>query len=198
MKKLKITSQQKQIIIGKLLGDGCLETTNGITYRLKIEHGEKQKDYVSWLYQEFKDLSPSKPKFKLHKSSTRKTYKKYWFNTSYSPSLRFYGQQFYPEGKKVVPRLIHRWLTPLSFAVWFMDDGSIKSKECKGKILNTQSFSKEDIKRLQSAIWNNFQIKTTLRKQKDGIQIYIPAGEYKKFKRVVQKYILPSFNYKLG
>lgn len=197
-KKFKITSRQKQIIIGKILGDGCLETTNGITYRLKIEHGIKQKDYVLWTYKELKNLAASEPKFKLHKSSARKDYEKYWFNTSYTTSLKFYGQQFYPQGKKVVPKLIHRWLTPLAFAVWFMDDGSIKSKECKGKIINTQSFDKISLERLQLAIETNFKIRTTLRKQKDGTQIYIPASEYDKLQLTISKYIIPSLSYKLG
>ena len=197
-KKLKITSRQKQIIIGKILGDGCLETANGITYRLKIEHGIKQKDYVFWIYKELENLAASEPKFKLHKSSTRKDYEKYWFNTSYTTSLKFYGQQFYPQGRKVVPKLIHRWLTPLVFAVWFMDDGSVKSKECKGRIINTQSFDTISLKRLQLAIEANFKIRTTLRKQKDGTQIYIPASEYDKLQRVIGKYIIPSLSYKLG
>jgi recombination protein RecA len=197
-KKFKITAHQKQIIIGKILGDGYLETTNGITYRLKVEHNIKQKEYVFWAYRELKNISPSKPKLKIHKSFNRKTYKKYWFNTSYTTSLKFYGQQFYPEGKKVVPKLIHRWLTPLAFAVWFMDDGSIKSKECKGKIINTQSFDEVSLKRLRLAIESNFKIKTTLRKQKDGTQLYIPASEYDKLKQVIGKYTLPSLSYKLG
>ena len=197
-KKFKITSRQKQIIIGKILGDGYLETANGTTYRLKIEHSAKQKEYVFWAYRELKNLSSNKPKFKLHKSSSRKTYEKYWFNTKYSSSLKFYGQQFYPKGKKIVPKLIHRWLTPLTLAVWFMDDGSIKSKECRGKIINTQSFDDKSLKRLQSAIKSNFDIKTTLRKQKDGTQIYIPASEYDKLKLAIGKYVLPSLSYKLG
>ncbi len=197
-KRLKITNRQKQIIIGKILGDGCLETVNGITYRLKIEHGIKQKDYVDWLYAELKNLTTAKPKFKLHKSFGKRNYGKYWFNTAYSPSFRFYGKQFYPQGKKIVPRLIKRWLTPLVLAVWFMDDGSVKSKECRGKILNTHSFNDKSLKRVQLALKSNFDIKTTLRKQKDGTQIYIPVSEHEKLKRVIGRYILPSFRYKLG
>jgi len=50
-KKIKITPKQKQIIIGKILGDGHLETVNEKTCRLKIEHSYKQRAYVDWLYQ---------------------------------------------------------------------------------------------------------------------------------------------------
>ena len=105
--KIKISPRQKQIIAGKLLGDACLETTNNITYRLKIEHSYKQKEYVDWLYQELKHLATAEPKIK-YQTVKGKVYKKYWFNSRFSTSFRFYAQQFYDGKKKIVPKLIHR------------------------------------------------------------------------------------------
>ena len=194
---LKINFRQKQIIIGKLLGDGHLETANGKTYRLKIEHSWRQKEYVDWLYRELTGLvlRPPQPKNQL---VNNREYKKYWFNTPYSGSLRFYAGQFYRQGKKVVPRLIKRWLTPLTLAVWFMDDGSIKSKECQGKIINTQAFDQQGLKRLLEALREKYQIDANLRKQKEGKQIYIPAKEVEKLKKAIGHYVLPSMKYKLG
>ena len=195
--KLKISSRQKEIIIGKLLGDGHLETANGKTYRLKIEHSFNQCAYVDWLYQEIKSMASAEPKLKLQIVNGVE-YKKYWFNTHYSGSFRFYAQQFYQSKQKVAPKLIGRWLTPLVLAVWFMDDGSIKSKECQGKILNTQAFDAVSLERLQKAIHKNFRIQTSLRKQKEGFQIYILAGEIEKLRQTIGKYALPSMQYKLG
>lgn len=195
--KLKISSRQKQIIIGKLLGDGHLETANGKTYRLKIEHSFNQRPYVDWLYQELKSLASAEPKLKLQ-SVNNVEYKKYWFNTHYSGSFRFYAQQFYQGRQKVAPRLIGRWLTPLALAVWFMDDGSIKSKECQGKILNTQSFDAVSLERLRQAIHKNFRIQTSLRKQPEGFQIYLLAGGIEKLRQAIGKNILPSMRYKIG
>ena len=197
MKKFKISSYQKQIIIGKLLGDGHLETANNKTFRLKIEHSIKQKDYVDWLHKQLKNLATSPPKIKLQKVND-KIYKKYWFNTNYSSSFRFYYQQFYLDKKKNVPKIINKWLTPLTLAVWYMDDGSIKSKHYRAKIINTQAFDRLGLKRLQQALKQNFSIKTKLRKQKEGWQIYILATEIDKFNQTIKKYILPSFKYKLG
>ena len=125
-------------------------------------------------------------------------YKKYWFNTVTSPSFRFYGQQFYKNRKKIVPKLIHRWLTPLTLAVWFMDDGSIKSKFHKAKIINTQSFSKEDIKRLIQVLMSKYGVKAKLRKQKEGYQIYLLSETIKSFEAIIRPYIIPSMKYKLG
>ncbi len=195
--KLKISSRQKQIIIGKLLGDGHLETANGKTYRLKIEHSFNQRQYVDWLYRELKSLASAEPKIKLQTINGTE-YKKYWFNTHYSGSFRFYAQQFYQGKKKIVPKLISHWLTPLALAIWFMDDGSIKSKECQEKILNTHSFDAVSLELLQRALDKNFRIRTSLRKQKEGFQIYILAGEAVKLRQTIGKYVLPSMQYKLG
>jgi len=198
MKKVKISKRQKDIIIGKLLGDGHLETqTNGKTYRLKIEHSIKQKEYVNWTYDELKSLASNKPKERTIKFNG-KEYEKIWFNSISTPSLRFYGHQFYVNSKKVVPINIHRWLTPLCMAVWYMDDGSIKSKHHRAKILNTHSFSKFDLKRLRLALKNNYGIETKLRRQKEGNQIYLLSSTIEKFENIIKPYIIESMKYKIG
>lgn len=194
--RFKISVRQKQIIVGKLLGDGQLETVNGRTYRLKIEHSIKQKDYVDWLYQELKDFTSSAPKIKLQKVQGQE-YNKIWFNTRYSGSLRFYAKQFYRNGRKVVPKLIYRWLTPLSLAVWFMDDGSIKSALHKARIINTQSFDKESVKRLINVLKKKFGLECKMRKQKEGYQIMILAEFADRFAKIIKNFVHPSMQYKL-
>lgn len=196
-KKLKLTQRQRQIIIGKLLGDGHLETQNkGRTYRLKIEHSIKQKEYVDWLYQEFKEWVLTPPQMKKQEVDG-KIYKKYWFNTVSHGSLRFYAQQFYSGKKKIVPKLIHRWLTPMSLAVWFMDDGSIKSKYHRARIINTQGFTKKEIQRLIDVIKNKYSVQCKLRKQKEGYQIMILAESIDRFVRLIKKFVHPSMTYKI-
>lgn len=197
MKEFKISSDQKQIIIGKLLGDGHMETANGRTFRLKIEHSLKQKDYVDWLYGQLKNLASSEPKIK-NQTVQGKVYAKYWFNTCYSGSFRFFGQQFYAQGQKKVPKQINRWLTPLALAVWYMDDGSRKSNKHRAKIINTQSFDRTSLYYLRQALQLNFGIETKLRKQKEGWQIYIFGSEAEKFAKVIGRHVLPSLAYKLG
>ena len=122
---LKLTKRQREILIGLLLGDGHLETQNGgRTYRLKVEQNIVRADYVNWLYQNFKKwiLSGPQVKEKFDGRTKKKTVNVY-FNTMSHGAFRFYAQQFYQDKKKVVPKQIGRWLTPLSLAIWFMDDG---------------------------------------------------------------------------
>ena len=95
-------------------------------------------------------------------------------------------------------RQIRRWLTPLALAIWFMDDGSAKSKHHRAVILNTQGFSRKDISFLQEALFVNFQIEALPRKQKEGLQLLIVGQSAEQFYKIVQPYMLPGFEYKFG
>ena len=194
---LKLSDNQRRILVGLLLGDGHLETQNrGRTFRLKVEHSISQKEYVDWLYHQFKEwvLTPPQIKLQTIRGIQRE---KYWFSTISSGSFRFYGQLFYINREKVVPRIIAKLVEPVSLAVWFMDDGSLKSRFHKARIINTQCFNESDLQRLQDMLVNKFDIVTTLRQQKEGKQIYIPSQSIDKFVRLVKPYIIPSMEYKI-
>lgn len=194
---IKLTAEQRGILVGTLLGDGHLETQNkGRTFRLKVEHSISQKDYTDWVFEKFKNLTLTGPQVKEQKING-KLYQKYWFSTVSNGAVRFYAQQFYQNGKKVVPKFIAKLVTPISLAVWFMDDGSLKSKFHRARIINTQSFSEIDLKRLQDMLLKKFNINTTLRNQSEGKQIYIPSTEIGKFVSIVKPYIHQSMIYKI-
>lgn len=199
-KTLKLSEIQKQVLIGTLLGDGCLDTqNNGRTYRLKIEHSIAQKDYVEWKYKVFENFTLTKPR--IHKQlSYGLVRENYCFSTLSHGSLRFYGQQFYRNGKKVIPQLIGKMLTPLALAVWFMDDGSIKSNKHKALVIHSQSFNKQDLERVIKVLEKKYGISSVLRKRDDGNRyvLYLLSETVDKFVDLVKKYFLPSMKYKLG
>src|SRR3989338_8401855 len=92
---LKLTKNQREILVGLILGDGHLETQNrGRTFRLKIEHSISQKNYVNWLYEHFKQWILTPPQIKIQTVAGIKR-EKYWFSTLSAGSLRFYGLLFY-------------------------------------------------------------------------------------------------------
>lgn len=195
---LKLSNRQREILVGLLLGDGHLETqNNGRTFRLKIGHSITQAKYVNWLYDQFKEWVITPPQEK-QVSLNNKSFVNYWFNTISHASFRFYGQQFYCSKKKVVPKLINKLLKPLSLAIWFMDDGSLKSKEHKAIILNTQCFDISDVKILQKALVKNWNIESQIRKQKDGMQIFLTRDSAIRFAEIITPNLLPEFYYKLG
>jgi recombination protein RecA len=196
--KLRLTSRQREILVGLLLGDGHLETQNeGITYRLKIEYCVIQKDYVGWLYENFKDWVLTPPQVKQKKSGQAIT-ENLWFNTVSHIALRYYGKQFYQNGRKIVPKNISKLLKPLTLAVWFMDDGSLKSKDHRALILNTQGFNINEIEILQNGLKRIYSIESQMRNQKDGVQIMMVGDSAIEFSRIISPYLLPQFHYKLG
>lgn len=190
---LKLTDIQREILVGVLLGDAHLETQNGgRTFKVKFEYSVKHADYANHLYELFKEWTLTPPKLKRDA-----THNNIRFHTVAHPALRFYAHQFYDEKKKCVPKLIHRYLTERSIAYWFMDDGSIKSRESKGVIFNTHCFERTDVQRLIAALRKQFNLEASERKQKDGLQIYISGNSHERFREIVDEYVLPSMRYKI-
>lgn len=196
---LQLSDRQREIVVGLLLGDGHLESQDGgRTYRLKIEHGIAQRAYVDWLDDMFRDWVRTPPQRRsIVLQATGKRYEKYWFNTLSVAPFRFYAQQFYRDGRKVVPKLIHRWLTPLALAIWYMDDGSVKSSAHATVLFNTHAFERMDLVRLQRAFDRRYGIATTLRRQREGMQIYLLSKTIETFRQMIVPFILPSMQYKL-
>jgi len=190
---LRLTRLQREVLVGIILGDAHLETrNNGRTYRVKFEYSAKQCEYVEHLYEIFKEWVLTSPQEKIDA-----THKNLWFQTISHAAFRFYAHQFYDGRKKCVPKNIHRFLTKRNIAYWFMDDGSIKSRESKGVIFNTQGFEKNGVENLVKILNSKFGLKASIRKQSDGWQIYISGVSYEKFREAIDPYILDSMRYKI-
>ena len=82
---INLTQRQEDILIGTLLGDGCLEV-NGLNVRLKVDHNTNQKQLTEWIFQEFKGLCLKEP-YSLDQFDTRtkKFYHHYRFSTLSKP-----------------------------------------------------------------------------------------------------------------
>jgi DNA-binding transcriptional regulator WhiA len=196
-KTLSLNKLQRDILIGLMLGDGHLETqNNGKTYRLKVEQSAKRAEYVQWLYENYKNFVQTLPQEK-EKTRNGIVTKNIWFSTLSHGSFRFYAQQFYNGKKKVIPKIIGKLLSPIGIAVWFMDDGSAKSRKHRAKIFNTQCFSKEEVLLLIKILKDKFKINAKLREQKDGYQIYILSESVDDFQKLIGKYVIDSMRYKL-
>jgi hypothetical protein len=197
-KTLKLTKKQKEILVGLILGDGHLETlNNGRTYRLKVEHSLKQREYLDWLYENFKEWINKAPEIRK-RTSLGKIVETYGFTTYTSGLLRFYAQQFYQNKKKIIPKTIDKIITPQSLTIWFMDDGSIKSKAHKALVIHTHGYSKDDLLLITKVLEKKFGLKIGLQKQYDKWRLYIYSESVDNFKKIVSPYILSSMQYKLG
>src|SRR5437660_4840166 len=143
---MSLTQPCRDIIIGAILGDACLES-NGKNVRLRIDHGESQQALVEWKYRQLAELDPSPPKrVEVFDERTNRTYVHYRFSSRSIEVLNAYFEMFYEQdGSKHVPPNIAAYLSSaLSIAVWYMDDGGRRG-DCRSGYLNTQGYCAEEV-----------------------------------------------------
>lgn len=196
-KKLVLNQFQTSVLVGSLLGDGTLRTgLRAANANFKVEHGLKQKEYVFWKYEVFKEWVTTPPKMSVRYDENRLPYEKsWWFRTLRHPEITIFHEKFYVGGIKIVPQDIENFLDPIAFAVWIMDDGSLS----KGKIdISTYSFKLKEIWLLQKTIFNRFSLKSSYYKDRDkGWRMYFAKSEMQKLTRVISDYIVPNLRYKI-
>jgi len=194
---IPISTPQKEVIIGNILGDGYLEFNGCVGTRLQIKQALKSRDYVFWLYIKFQNLCNQKPKF-------RKDARQWYFSTRALKNLTAFHELFYKGGKKVIPDNIFKLLTsPLSLAVWYMDDGTLDYRpgyHCSFSIA-THSFSLNEAQKLVDVLKNNFCVEANVHNNfMRGIRyprIYIGKRGRDRFIELVSPFILDCFKYKL-
>lgn len=191
-----LTKRCEDVVIGTILGDGCLER-NWKNVRLRIDHSETQQSLVRWKYIELKELSPSNPKrVEVFDKRTEKVYVSYRFLTQTTEKLNNYFSLFYGE-RKQIPKEISKLLTsPLSLAVWYMDDGG-RRNDCRSGYLNTQSFAIDEVNLLRECLESNFDIQTKIHFAAQRPRIYISQNQFEKFCDLIRPFIIPDLQYKL-
>jgi hypothetical protein len=162
-----LTSRQKEIILGSLLGDGSLRKAP-LNSSFCKKQCVKYKEYVEW---HIKELFPFSKKIDTLYSTDKPIANKtgiaerkkvprylsaYAVRTCQHPIFTEIRRKWYPKGKKIVPRDIE--LTPLSVAVWFCDDGNNNWKNREARIF-TQSFTKKEANFLRMLFVKQFGIK---------------------------------------
>lgn len=194
---MQISSIQKDILIGTILGDAYLQKTGEKNARLRLEHGVNQKDYLFWKVKNLQKLFQGKPSYleRIHPVSGN-TYK-YWRHQSQSmPLLGKLKKIFYKNGKKRIPDTIEKYLTLRSLAVWYMDDGYYYGRD-KCSYLYLGNTSEKEAECARSAFERRFNLKTKVLAKKKGFALYFPPQEVLKLKSLIHKYVLDQFNYKL-
>jgi hypothetical protein len=195
---LQLSSVQRDVVVGLLLGDACLETQNdGRTYRLKIEQSARQEAYVHHLYLLFQEWVLTPPGARSKRASNASVSANLAFQTVSHAAFRFYAQQFYAGGRKRVPELIDHWLTARGLSYWFMDDGSLESSQSKDVILNTHCFERQGVDRLAQCLGDRFGLEVTPRRQPDGVQLYVSGRSYEIFSSIIDPYLIPEMRYKM-
>lgn len=210
-KTLQLTTIQKEILVGTLLGDATISKSKSIALNVKFEQKLANQEYVNHLYEIFQPYVGTPPRVRNITGGGAKDRQSIWFRTYRHIDFKFYYDLFYRKTnqknsadlrKKRVPKLIHKFLTPRALAYWFMDDGSYyynKSKNSQQKVyyFNTQSFSYEDIKILKKALKLNFNFDTNIYRDRKYYLLYIQPQSTDDFINLIKSFIIEIFDYKL-
>ncbi len=183
---LKLTEEQQDILIGCILGDAYIEKKG----KIQLEQGISQEKYIQWKYQKLQSISYGPPKKVLHHDKRNgKTTVAYRFWTR--QFFREWRERFYKNEKKVFPADLIS-LSPLSMAVWYMDDGCLA--EHRRIILSTDGFDQESLDRIRQLFLRCFDVKSTV---KATGKLLIGTRETRKLMARIRPYIVPSMAYKI-
>ena len=180
---LALSERQKEILIGCVLGDAYISPLG----KIRIEHSVKQRDYIEWKYRELRSLCyPALPREIVHVLRTGKEYQSVFFLLR--QYFRPWHRLFY-EGKKIFPRGLP--LSPLSLAVWYMDDGCWTGKKV---VISAESFGGVYRGYMQEALFDQYGIETVV--GKNG-KLVIRKKSHDLFFSLIAPHIIPFMEYKL-
>lgn len=191
-KKRSFSNRQKQIIVGTLLGDGCI-AKHGLLSRLMLGQCEKQKDFLIWKANE---LGINKVYVREDKRGNSIMYVCNSYTHTYYEALR---KKFYINNVKTIPSNIANYLTPLSVAVWYMDDGTLQNKTSMQ--FCTDGFSYRENQFLKDALKVKFDVNFKIcgYKRRNKEYFFLRANKRNSIilAEKIAQFIVPSMLYKL-
>lgn len=154
--RYNITNLQNDIIIGSILGDGCITKKKTVkNYHFSISHAENQKKYLEYKFDIMRNLcnyNNVKEKKVDEKWGSYNKQKLYWFYTKDLPQFTKY--------KELTVEDICNNLNINSFLIWVMDDGRLD----RGRYytIGCTRLKKNDISTIINEIKNKFNIQSEI------------------------------------
>lgn len=171
----EMTKEHKNLLLALCLGDGNLrkpflkESGAGGCSVLTIAHSHKQLDYLKWKASLLEEIL-QRP-VKIHKCVSRTKVKSYdayriMIGHKYFGILRRY---LYRNGKKnFTPTMMSR-LSPLGWAIWYLDDGCLYTEK-SGSVTTSLSLgvSQQEADIVANFIYKKFGVKFSSFKMNGG------------------------------
>jgi len=188
---------QKQFIVGHLLGDGCLyRDGNNSLYKISIAQKKAHAQYFHW------KRAMLDPFVNAWRENIDKRGNSVMLNatTICHPGLKFFADAFYTNDRvKIVPKNLDLYFTPLSLAVWIMDDGSLNHGI--NMRIASMGFSPECHLRLQGYLKSVFDIRSKIMayryKGKEYQQITLNKLNTQKLSDIIRPHVVQCMKYKI-
>lgn len=194
LSQFSLTDEEFAVIVGSALGDGYLNEFSG----LEISHSEKQLDYL--LYKQTllsRLIKGSGGIGSLHKRKYKNDVYSYRLRTFGNTNITKIRDVFYRGKTKIIPKNIASLVSPLSLAIWYMDDGGKRGKT-RGRIA-TCCFSIEEVTTLNTMLNEKFNIQSVITTEGKYNTISFPSRNraFKKFCDIISPYVPECMTYKL-
>jgi AraC-like DNA-binding protein len=199
---VNINDTQHQVIIGSILGDGCIsknklgnefKPSEKCNSRLTIQQGEKQKEYLYYKAKLIGNLCKNIRKQETYdnRKEWEGIYISYILETIKNVSFNFYRNSWYNEGIKIISPMINT-INELGLAIWFQDDGFYFNNSI---CLSANCFTNEELIFLKGFLLGKFNLTFTILKNKT---MYLLESDFNCFKNLVLPYMHKSMLYKLN
>jgi recombination protein RecA len=190
---------QWQVILGGVMGDGALSPTrSGHGARFRFGHGVKQVDYADWKGSLFANVTASR-------STNAKD--AVFYDVQPMAELAELRRAVYTEAGKVFSCEYLKQLTPLSLAIWYMDDGtfSLRAKGLQARTAEGSGRSEICIQamepttraRLVEYLADTWSIRPRLVDRAGKAVLVFPKDETAKLHALIAPFVHPSMQYKL-
>lgn len=163
----KLTKEELEILVGTILGDSTIRYVhNQCKYpNLTFAHGLNQEEYFNWLANKLSNLKSSTGRYNSKYVRTNgEIAERLVYTGSNMACLKELRDIFYTkEGKKIIPiEYIKDIFSELSLYCLFMDDGSYDVSS-NSYIINTQCFSRENLKEFVYLLHSKFGLDFTIK-----------------------------------
>jgi len=153
IKKVPFTQEQRDAIVGILLGRAHVKK-HGSSYRLEVKYPESKKELTFWIKSILGNFINV-----IHKEE-KNNLVMFGFKTAIHNELSFFHKLFYENNKKIIRTELINYVTPLSIAIWFSDQGEIKNHLTMK--FNSNKFSKSENENLQYILKFKFNVRTKI------------------------------------
>lgn len=197
----RLNSLQFEAGVGLILGDASIRTRDGgQTYCMQFEW--KNKTYINHVCQLFDEWVLSPPHKKVRTNYLGNEVITWGAQTFKHKAFNELAKLFIINNKKhIIPDLVDKYVTPVSLAYWFMDDGGKwdynKNSKNKSIVLNTQSFTIQEVQYLIEGLNIKFNLNCSMKFNKNKPIIFIPSEYYNQYYDLIIPFIIPEIMYKL-
>lgn len=143
--KTPLTDEQRQFVVGLLLGKARLEGNKKSGFQIYTEEPLKNKDYLQW-----KKVNLGNYVNVIHENKET-----CFFRTAKLNDFAFFSKLFYNNNKKIIKKELINYLTFFGLAVWFSESAIVRKDNIR---FSTFIFSKEENEILQRILKVNFAI----------------------------------------